>query len=81
MSEEGWREQFRVEEATEKKEIKTEIHRHFDNGRCLRAKGFKCLCKCCGEHHGALTRKDMSPLESFAEIDPPKLSQDYFDIY
>jgi len=81
MSERNWKELFRVEEATEKKEVKTQVHVHYDNGRCLRAKGFKCICKCCGEHHGALSRQGMSPLEAFTEINPPKPSQDYFDIY
>jgi hypothetical protein len=70
MEKEGWREQFRVEGIAEEKELKTEVHIHHDNGRCLRAKGFKCVCKCCGAYHGELTRKNMPVLETWSEKGP-----------
>jgi hypothetical protein len=81
MSEKGWKELFHVEEVSRDKELKTEIHVNHDHLACLHAKGFKCVCKCCGEHHGSLSRQGMSPLEAFGEIDLAKPSQDYFDIY
>jgi len=62
-----WRELFRVERIQERKQLGVEVHASHDHPACLKAKGFKCVCKCCGAHHGALTRKGMSPLETYAK--------------
>jgi hypothetical protein len=67
MGEMNWKELFRVERIQEQKQLDVEGHEAHDHPACLRAKGFKCVCKCCGVHHGALTRKGMSPLETYAK--------------
>jgi len=61
-----WKELFRVERIQEQKQSGVEAHVAHDHPACLRAKGFKCVCTCCGAHHGALTRKGMLTLETYA---------------
>ena len=66
MEQKNWREIFRVERTIEKGPAIETDHAH-DHPACLRAKGFKCVCKCCGARHGELARVGMSPLENYGK--------------
>lgn len=61
----GW-EMFQVDQVTEDV-APTSVPRDCCVS-CLEAREIKCICACGGKNHGAWLKKDVKPLDQFAEM-------------